>query len=158
MIYDCCYKVIENKSNITYSYDNTERIITKSDVSNITSIKVCNAYSYKTYLNNILNIRKLCINGCSPLKINVKCVIEIKDYYIQDFNGNRNLVVDFELYTRVDNMNRCNRSISYCKNYQYAIPIDNYDLDNISVNINDIDFEILKNEKIKVYTFIEFKF
>ena len=48
MAYNSCCKVMENKSNIIYSYNNTERIVTKTGVSNTTSIKIYEPYSYNT--------------------------------------------------------------------------------------------------------------
>lgn len=158
MAYNSCCKVMENKSNIIYSYNNTERIVTKTGVSNTTSIKIYEPYSYNTCLKNTINARRLCINRYSSCEVNVMCDIQIKDYYIECYNNNRNLIIDFELYIFVDNMKMCNKRVKYCQEYEYVIQIDNYDVYDVNVNIDDIDFEILRNENIKVYTFIEIKF
>ena len=45
MGYSPCCKIMENTSRVTYSYDNTETILTKSEVSNTTLVKVC-SYNY----------------------------------------------------------------------------------------------------------------
>ena len=53
--YFCC-KIMKNKSNLTYSYDNTKTILTKNAVSNTASIKVYNPNCFNDCIVNIIDI------------------------------------------------------------------------------------------------------
>lgn len=156
MGYSTCCKIMENTSRVTYSYDNTETILTKSEVSNTTLVKVCSYNYYNSCIKNIIDINKLCGSKCLQDNIDVRSCIYIKRISIK--NDNRSLIVDFELSIFIRNKEISECCFEYCKNYRYIIPIDKRKVDYVSLNIEKVHFDILPNGKIKVCTFIKFKF
>ena len=155
--YFCC-KIMKNKSNLTYSYDNTKTILTKNAVSNTASIKVYHPNCFNDCIVNIIDIRKAKISKCYIDKIDIYSDIYIKEYCISNYNGTRRLFVDFQLNFYITNKEGDNCYCRYCKGYQYLIPIHKCKVDNLCMNIKDMDFYILPNGDIKVNTCIQFKF
>ena len=156
MGYSPCCKIIENRSRVTYSYNNTETILTKSELSNTTLIKVCSYNSYNSCIENIIDINKLCGSKYLEDNIDVRSCIYIKRISIK--NDNRSLIVDFELSIFIRNKEISECCYEYCKNHRYIIPIAKSKVDYVSLNIEKVNFDILPNGKIKVCTFIKFKF
>ena len=151
--------VLKNTAQISYSYDNSVQIITKCAVSNTTLVKIRRYDYYDDCIESILDLSELNLDYHQLDNLCIKGDVNLHDYCIVYCSNRRYLIIkiglDLSVYYDKDRCT-CNKHVDYFEKYEYKIPIDKCEVNEISINISNIRYDILRGNKIKVLTYIEF--
>lgn len=159
MINDHYKGVLKNTAQISYSYDNTEQIVTKCSVSNTTLVKIRRYDYYDDSIESILDLSELDLDHYQLANLCIKGDANLHDSYIVYCSNKRYLIIKISLNLSVyydEDTCICNKHIDYFEKYEYKIPIDKCEVNEISINISNIRYDILRRDKIKIITYMEF--